>query len=1061
MATRLVTTPYGPPAADALRATVAEHKQDDPLRPVTVVVPTNYVGVASRRMLADTTRGPVSDRGVGIVGITFLTLYRLAELLGAPRLAGAQRRPVSTPVIAAAVRRALAAEPGLFRDVAEHPTTEQSLVAVHRELSDCPPRVLDRIAAASPRAADVVRVHRAVRRTLAREWFDERDLMDAAIGAVDDGSAVLGDLGAIVCYLPQDISAPAAALLGALGARTDVVVIAGRTGVDRADAPVVRSLQRLGLSADGNGRGAAAVPTPSHATQVVSASDADDEVRAVVRRLVDAVRDGVQLERMAILYGAREPYARLVTEHLDAAGVPHNGAAVRTLAESLLGRSLLALLALPDHGYRRQDVTGLLASGVVRHKGAFVPSAAYARVSRRAGVVGGLGQWSDRLARFAAEQDDEAEAERAQTEHEPRAARYERDAKYARGFAALVRDLEHDLDETTSGRRWSDKTRWAHRLVHDYLAGEQRRARDGWPEAELRAAEQVEAALDRLAGLDGIEAAPTLDVFRRTLELELDGALDRVGRLGEGVLVGHVALALGLDLEQVFVLGLAEGTFPAQVREDSLLPDAERRAAGDALALRAQRADDDHRLLLAVFAGTRGERVLSYPRGDLRRSTQRMPSRFLRDSVEALHGRRLSADELEGLDAPWCTHVPSFAAGIARAAFPANEQEYRLRALLDHTEHGQSVELHPSRATDTAFDRAIDATLSRASHRFTRFDGNLAHLRVASPADPEVVVSPTRLQAWSTCPHSYLMESVLRVEIPERPEELYEMLPIDKGNLVHEALDRFVREVLARDGGPPASNEPWSPDDRARLQVIGAALCDEYEAHGLTGRPVFWARDRRRILTDLDQFLTADDRERATDHLVPIASEFAFGIRDVGEPVEFTLSDGRSLRFRGAADRVDRASDGALVVVDYKTGKRDPYNGISEDDPDVCGRQLQLPVYARAVQREFGEPGTPVEAAYWFVSARGQFKKIGLPLTRVVADRIDAVLRTIVDNIERGVFPCRVDPPDTSPFRRRDYVDPDSRGTRDRYREWLRKREAPELRSYVELAEPAMAEAAS
>jgi hypothetical protein len=462
-----------------------------------------------------------------------------------------------------------------------------------------------------------------------------------------------------------------------------------------------------------------------------------------------------------------------------------------------------------------------------------------------------------------------------------------------------------------------------------------------------------------------------------------------------------------------------------------------------------------------VFAGTSGERVLTYPRGDLRRSTQRMPSRFLRDSVEALHGARLSADELERLDAPWCTHVPSFAAGVARAAFPADEQEYRLRELLDHTEHGQSIDVHPSRATDTAFDRALDATLSRASRRFTRFDGNLAHLDVASPADPSVVVSPTRLEAWATCPHTYLMDSVLRVEIPERPEEVYEMQPIDKGNLVHQALDEFVREILARDGGAPAWNEPWTPTDRERLHAIGAARCDAYEDRGLTGRPVFWARARRRILAELDQFLTADDRERGTEKLVPIASEFSFGIRGVGTPIEIELSDGRSLRFRGAVDRVDRANDGALVVVDYKTGKREPYNGISEADPDVCGRRLQLPVYARAVQREFGDAATPVEAAYWFVSARGQFKKIGLPLTRVVADRIDTVLRTIVDNIERGVFPCRVDPPDTSPFRNRDYVDPDSRGTRDRYRDWLRKREAPELRSYVELAEPALAEAAS
>jgi hypothetical protein len=173
-----------------------------------------------------------------------------------------------------------------------------------------------------------------------------------------------------------------------------------------------------------------------------------------------------------------------------------------------------------------------------------------------------------------------------------------------------------------------------------------------------------------------------------------------------------------------------------------------------------------------------------------------------------------------------------------------------------------------------------------------------------------------------------------------------------------------------------------------------------------------------------------------------------------GEPVTFALSDGRTLRFRGAADRVDRAADGALVVVDYKTGSKKPYEKISEDDPDLGGTRLQLPVYAHAVRERFGDAATPVEAAYWFVTTRQKFARVSLPLTAKVRDRIDEVLRTIVDNIGHGVFPCRVQPPTTSPFRPRDYVDPDARGTRDRYREWQRKRDAPQLAAYVALAEP-------
>src|SRR6476661_6654635 len=114
MATRVEWAGYGREAAEALRAEIARTKEASALAPVTVVVPSNHVGVAARRLLASGTLGPTCGRGVGLVAASFMTPYRLAELLGAPRLAATGRRPVSTPVIAAALRAALKEEPGLF-----------------------------------------------------------------------------------------------------------------------------------------------------------------------------------------------------------------------------------------------------------------------------------------------------------------------------------------------------------------------------------------------------------------------------------------------------------------------------------------------------------------------------------------------------------------------------------------------------------------------------------------------------------------------------------------------------------------------------------------------------------------------------------------------------------------------------------------------------------------------------------------------------------------------------------------------------------------------------------
>ena len=95
MTIQVETTPYGPAAHTALAGAVARHKSDDPLAPVSVIVPTNQVGIAARRALG---------RRRGVAAVTFLTPYRLAELLGASALAADDRRPVSTPVVAGAVR---------------------------------------------------------------------------------------------------------------------------------------------------------------------------------------------------------------------------------------------------------------------------------------------------------------------------------------------------------------------------------------------------------------------------------------------------------------------------------------------------------------------------------------------------------------------------------------------------------------------------------------------------------------------------------------------------------------------------------------------------------------------------------------------------------------------------------------------------------------------------------------------------------------------------------------------------------------------------------------------
>jgi ATP-dependent helicase/nuclease subunit B len=1033
----VVATAYGRPALLALRRAVAAAKRGDPLAPVTVIVPANHVGVTARRALASGSLGPVSDVGAGVAAVTFLTVYRLAELLGAARLAAERRRPVSTPVLAAALRKVLRHDPGLFAPVAEHPATEAALVAAFGELSDVSGDGLAALAAAGRRAGDVVRLCRQAGAVLRDGWYDEADLTEAAIDAVRSEPDRVGrELGQVVVHLPQDLLQRQARLVGAVAEACPTTVIVGVTGVEAADAGVRRSLARLG--AEMPPTGVAAAPGADGTTRVLTASDADDEVRAAVRAVIDATRAGTPLERIAILFGTREPYGRLVHEHLAAAGISRNGAAVRPLAGSLAGHTLLDLLALPDHDFRRADVVGLLTrSAGGRGSGRTVPAAEWQRVSRQAGVVAGRDQWSQRLERLAAELDrrasdieaagtdpfDETGAERRREALE----RMQRRAQRVRDLAASVVGLIDDITEAGAAPRpWTTRVRWLRRLA-TRLIGDGRQRAD-WPLDEQRSADRVEAALERLASLDGIDDPPSLEVFRRTLELELDADLGRVGRFGEGVLVGPLSFAVGLDLDLVIVLGMAEGTLPAAVHDDSLLPDGERRLAGGELPLRRERVGREQRRLLAALAAA-DRRLLCAPRGDLRSSSERVPSRWLVDLPD------WSPDHGRGPE-----HVPSFAHAVTHTEFPATEQEYRLRAGAGHD------------PVVVAGGRVVRA---RRSRDFTRFDGNLTGVVVPSPLDE--VVSSTRLESWAECPFAYFVSHLLQVEQVEDPARQLTISAWDRGSLVHEILQSFVDDVLARPvEGRAAPDEPWPPSDHARMRQLAERVCDDYEARGLTGRPVFWRRERAQILALADRFLTDDDTHRQRDCSRPVAAELRFGYGDDADgvgPVVLPLADGRNLRFRGSADRVDVSDDGTVHVVDYKTGKADDFRRLGPENPDERGTKLQLPVYGLAARQFVGRPDAPVEAHYWFISDREGFRRIGYAVDDQVLARVGATLATIVDGIERGAFPAR---PDASglPWVTCPYCDPDGLGVADLRRNWERKRNDPAIAAYAEMAEP-------
>ncbi len=976
MALERRSTPYGPAAFEALRAAIDEVQGGDPLAPVTVLVHSNAVGVAARRWLA--------AHG-GVAAAQFLTAFRFAELLGGTTLAAGGRRPVSTPVIDVAVRQALAATPGIFQPIAQHQATITALRDAHRDLRHLPPATVQQLATrGSARAREVVRLHRAVQRALQAEWYDEADLLGSAAAAVDRAAP-----GTVV-FLPQRMRPSEQHLLDALAEHGPVLVVEGRHELPR------------GVT-----------------LEVADASDADEEAREAVRAVVEAVHQGTPLHRIGIVWPRNEPYARLVGEHLHEAGIEWNGRPGIALHERLAARLVLDVLRLDRRGIRRADLFALLAHVPARTSdGRSVPRQQWERLSREAGLAGEK-DWDSRLGAFA---------EHARSKHR------DRDADAALQLQTFVHDLRAQLGAAGTEMAWQHWCDLSHRLLLSWLGGHHAVAR--LPPEEYEAYTAVQAALDRLGRLDALAPPCERTVFADTLESELSSAPGRVGRIGVGVQIGPLSFAVGQPFELLVVVGACEGLLPAPPPPEALLGDADRALTDGALPVNAELAAEQQRQLWAALAGAHRALLIS-PRGDLRATASRQPSRWIAELTREMPGPYRS--------------VPSFAAGLADATFPSTLAQHRIRALTHWVRAGHPFAEHSLVQTIEALHRGAAMIAARASATLTEYDGDLSGTHVDPLGDRPA--SPTRLEAWVHCPHAWFMQYVLGVVPVEQPDEQLQITPRDRGTLVHDALDNFHRRVLAGHIPQPGP-DGWTPEHLDALLDAFEVEARRLESKGATGRTAFWRVEQTRQRHELRTWMQRDSAMVVRRGAQIVASEHRFGLGGA-EPAVIELRDGTPVRLSGSVDRIDRCADGSLVVTDHKTGSASSFRDITDTDPTAGGTKLQLPAYAAAALQLTGlTQQTPVIAEYGFMG-REHFKRV----TSVVGPQnwpeVSDAFERILAGIRSGLF---VALPEKSQFRlsftKCEYCDPDHLGTSELWTEFERKLADPRVTALLGLDTP-------
>lgn len=919
----------------------------------------------------------------GILGVDMVTLNRFAELLAGPELAHQRRQPVSTPVLDLTVRRVLDEASGSYAAVAGHPATVVALRELHRELRLAGDEAIERLRTTS-RGREAARVSAAVTRILEGRWYDEADLLAGAADVLRSGRPL--GLDRVVFHLPGPLDELSLAFVRELGRGGAVSIVSALTGDADADHEQRRLLGQLGLTIP------PVTPVSVSPVRVVSTTDADDEVRIAVRAIVDAARGSetttpVPFERMAILWPSQRPYARLVEHHLTADGIAWNGRAGTELTERIAARLLLDLLDVDRRGLRRHALFELLADVPVHDTdGRPRPTADWERVSRVAGVSRDE-DWIPRLRALG---------------------RREKWAASSESLLDFVATLRDTLGHPHAKRTWAEWADWSHEQLRAWLGV---RAVARFSDVEYRAWEALMSALERLRHLDEVAEPVDRSTFRSVLESELTEAAVREGRIGTGVTVGSLASAGGLDVDVAVVLGASEGLLPPAPSADPLLSSTDRERAG--LSSPGERAHRLHHELVSVIAAART--IVTLPRGDLRATTANQMSRWL------VH---LPAADVEMVD--------SSTAGLGAVTFAPCERERRLGDRL------RSLD-----ATDPVLVRNLAMRRARESSELTGYDGDLSTVSVPAVAPASgtsaTAVSPTQIQSWASCPHGYFVEYLLGVRPLDEREGKIRIEPLDRGNVVHDTLDAFHRDVIAGSLSQP-TDAGWTVEHLAALLERFDTVCEAAEAGGRTGRPATWARERATIRSELVEWLEGDSEVSRSTGVTVLASERSFP--DVDEPIDLSLPDGRRLAMKGKIDRLDRRADGTLVVTDHKTGN-DYYRKLANDDPTLDGTVFQLPAYAAAALRWAGADDDTAVRAEYSMFRKGRYNRPGIAFDSDVWNRVEHDLGEIVAGIEAGWFPRLPARPGFSFYTECLYCDPDELGTTEAWAQWSAKRSDP------------------
>jgi ATP-dependent helicase/nuclease subunit B len=706
--------------------------------------------------------------------------------------------------------------------------------------------------------------------------------------------------------------------------------------------------------------------------KIMNAFGIHDEVAVVAKEILRLVGDeDMAFNEIGVVARSLEVYGPAIKEIFHNHYIPLTGVIEEPLVQFPLTKAVILLLNLPAKDYLRTHVIDLFSSPYFQLESSGLEKILprpdiWDLATRELAICKGIQEWR-RLESYTAR---DLILSQVSNDDEPRVIKIA--AVQIRCLASIFNELSIDLNSLPLQASWSHYVGAWKELLKKYL-GIAGNSKIELEDAGALARAEILAVLDRLTGLDVVQANVPLGDFSQTLQHWLERSTVAAPPLNaDGVAVLNATAARGRPFRALFILGLNEGVFPRTIREDAFLHDRDRETLERDLGFKVNAklaGFDEEKLVFTLLVNAARERLYCLFQRSDESGRVLAPSWYLTELRRALEGH--AEHHLEESTIP-----RGIADKINTKPFDRDDlllpEELAVRLSLDNRDPTTLIEAFDLSPSLYKQGRQVAKRLDLTSAALDAFDGVVGPLSGYWLHFSQRGLSPTALETYGRCPFQFFARYVLGLERLERPEEIMGPSPAEFGELGHLILKSIYQELINQDCF--AGKGVAATDIESTLKTVALRAFAEYASKNPVGYPLAWEILQESLTELLSQVLARDLEEISVSGYTPVAFENDATVQ-LGAAWPEPLT---GQMIRGRMDRIDRdRMRNRLRVIDYKF-KLGVSSTVQDKDlyrAAMRGEKLQPPFYfllgkQSAAGGKIHAFAPEVEANFYYIAPR-------------------------------------------------------------------------------------------